>query len=244
MPNPKNEAEIKVISEKIKKSKIMILTHYRGLNVGQVTAIRKKVRESGGEYKVLKKTLTRIALQQCNLSEKLEIPPGPTALVFGYEDVVAASKAIFEFSNEFDKLVIKHGLLGVDKKLSEQDIRALAKLPNREVLLAQVVGQIKAPISGLVYTLKGVLNKLVYALEAIKNKKPATVEKVVKDAAPDKVEEKKAEVKTTESKPEVKTEEIKSEVKTEESKPEVKPEESKPEVKAEDNKEEPNKEVK
>jgi large subunit ribosomal protein L10 len=171
MQKIKKESQVKDISDKIKKSKILILTDYRGLTVAQMTGIRRRIRSAGGEYKVLKNTLTRRALSECGLLESVNVPDGPLAVAFGYQDAVLAAKAVFESGKEFEKLIIKHGLLEQSSKLSQNEIKELAKLPPREVLLAQLFGQMKAPMSGLVYTLKGTINKLVYALEEVKKLK-------------------------------------------------------------------------
>lgn len=166
---PEKIEAVKEIKDKFSRSKSAILTDYRGLNVADITELRKKLREQGVEFKVVKNTLTRIALKDFdyNLDEFLE---GPTAVAFGFEDPVAPAKIIADFAKTHKELEIKAGM--VEGKAGGKDmVESLAKLPPREELLAKAVGSIQSPLYGIVSVLQGPLRNLVYTLQAIQDKK-------------------------------------------------------------------------
>lgn len=161
---------IQGILEKINQSKSIVITDYRGLNVSQVTELRRKLREAGVEYKVLKNTMVRFAAKEAGIEGLDDILTGPTAVAFGLTDAVAPAKILSDFAKANDKLQIKAGVL--DKKvLTADNVKALADIPSREVLLSMVLRGMQAPISGLVNVLQGNVRNLVYVLAAIQEKK-------------------------------------------------------------------------
>lgn len=160
---------VKELKDKLNGSKATILTDYRGLDVAEITELRRQLREAGVEYKVVKNTLTRIAAKDAGYDFLEDYLVGPTAIAFS-EDPVAPAKVLSNFAKEHKDLELKAGML--DGKLLDKDaIKQLADLPSREVLLARVLAGMQAPISGLVNVLNGPLRGLVYALQAIKDKK-------------------------------------------------------------------------
>src|SRR5690606_40275853 len=114
--------------------------------------------------------LARLAAQDSDAQALDPYLSGPSALAFAKEDPVATAKALSDFARESRVLEVRGGVLG-GKPLGPDDVKALADLPPREVLLAQVVGGIQAPIAGFVFVLQGTLRKLVYALDAVRQKK-------------------------------------------------------------------------
>ena len=161
---------VEEIKEKLGNSKVIILTDYKGLNVAQITKLRKKLRKIDAEYVVFKNTLTGIAAKEKSISGIEGLLTGPTAILFGYKDPVMPAKILSEFIKENEKPSIKGGFFDgnmVDTKM----IIALAKLPSREVLLAKVAGGFQAPIYNFVSDLQGIIRKFVYAVNAIKDKK-------------------------------------------------------------------------
>lgn len=169
---PVKESKIKAVEElkdKFSRSKAVILTDYRGLNVAAITELRRKLREQGIEYKVAKNTLMHIALEDFDysLDDFLE---GPTAVAFSYEDPVAPAKLLTEFAKTHKELEIKAGVVE-GKVASKEMIDELAKLPPKEQLLANAVGAIQSPLYGIVGVLQGTLCNLVYTLQAIEEKK-------------------------------------------------------------------------
>jgi len=179
MPSQKNLDQVNAIKTNLEKSQSFIIADYSGLNSADQTALRAKTKAAGGEFTVTKNRLISIVLKQrlTNLPETLKKAlQGPNAVVFGYTDSVAATKAVVEFAKDHDNLKIKIGLLvgqegNQDQILSADQIKSLAALPGKPELLAQLVGQLNAPLYGLVNVLSGNTRKLVYVLAAIKDKK-------------------------------------------------------------------------
>jgi large subunit ribosomal protein L10 len=151
-------------------SKSVILADYRGLNVMEVTELRKKLREAGVEYRVVKNTLTSRAAKAANIDGLDQFLSGPTALAFGIDDVVAPAKILADFAKDHKKLELKGGVL--EGKVIDLDaVKQLANLPSREVLLGQLAGMLQAPMRGLVTVLSGPLRNLTYAVEAVRKQK-------------------------------------------------------------------------
>lgn len=170
MPTQQKAETIQIIREKLENAKAVVLTDYRGLNVAQLTDLRKKLRDAGIEYKVLKNTLTGIAAKEVGIEALDTYLEGPTGIAFTYDDPVAAAKILADYAKDNDKLEIKAGIL--DKKvIGAEGVVALAKLPPREVLIAQVLAGMQAPISGLVNVLQGSIRNFVYVVDAIRQQK-------------------------------------------------------------------------
>ncbi|MTI48347.1 50S ribosomal protein L10 [Sporosalibacterium faouarense] len=160
---------VQEIKDKIDKADSIVLVDYRGLNVEEVTELREKYREANVDYKVYKNTMMRFAFKEAGLEEFNKFLTGPNAVAFGYEDAVAPAKITSEFAKDHKALEIKGGI--VDGKLMDlEGVKALADLPSREVLIAQVLGGLNAPISGFANVLQGTMRNLVYALNAVREK--------------------------------------------------------------------------
>ena len=173
MPTQAKRESIDMLAEALKRSDAVFITEYRGLTVKKISAVRKLIRQAGGEMKVCKNTLMRIALKECNMVQASEIDFGPNGYVLSYGDAAAVAKAIRDFSKEKgnEALVIKGAILGGQQLLSKEQVFALADLPSKETLIAQVVGTIAAPLRGLVTVLSGPQRNFVTALERIKEQK-------------------------------------------------------------------------
>lgn len=148
------------------------VTEYRGLDVAQISDLRRKLREAGAEYRVIKNTLLRKAASEVALKNAPNLMVGPTALVLFEKDPVPAAKVVRDYAKTNDKLVLKGGYL-VNQILDESKIVAIADLPSREILLAQVLGTINAPITGFVNVNASILRGLLNALVQIKEQKEA-----------------------------------------------------------------------
>lgn len=172
MPTEAKRQVIDELAQKAKSSQAIFIVEYRGLTVAKSTAVRKSVRASEGEMRVAKNTLMRIALREAGAPAADAIDTGPNAYVFAYNDAAATAKALRDFSKERgnEALVIKGGILG-DKLLSKEQVLALADLPPREVMLAQLLGTLVGPIRGFVTVLSGPSRGLVTALSQIKEQK-------------------------------------------------------------------------
>jgi large subunit ribosomal protein L10 len=160
---------VEEIKDRFGRSKAAVLADYRGLNVAQITELRRKLREEDVEFKVLKNTLIRIAIKDFdyNLDEYLE---GPTAVAFSYEDPIAPAKVLANFARTHKQLEIKAGVIE-GKAVAKDVVAELAKMPPREELLANAVGSIQSPLYGIVNVLQGPIRNLVYTLQALQEKK-------------------------------------------------------------------------
>ena len=166
------EQVVNEIKEKFQRAEAVVLVDYRGLNVAEVTELRKRFREAGADYKVYKNTLMTRALTELGIEGLIPYLTGPNAVALGYDDPVVPAKIISEFAKDHDKLEIKVGMIS-RKVIGVEGIKALANLPSKEVLVAQALGGLNAPITGFVNVLQGNIRKLVYALNAIAEKKTA-----------------------------------------------------------------------
>lgn len=172
MPNKEKETLVQDLTEKIKKNSGLVLTEYQGLTVAEISELRAKLRPVKCEYKVIKNTLSKLALKNAGIESFAAHFTGPTAVAIENGDPVSTAKVLLDFSKEHSKLKLKAGLLG-DKLLSSEDLKALANLPSREVLLAKLLGTMQAPITGLVSVLSETTRNFVYVLEAIRKKQEA-----------------------------------------------------------------------
>ena len=166
----RKKKQVDEISDKFSRAVAAVLADYRGLTVAEATQLRKELREAGDEYRVLKNTLTRFAVDKAGYSGLKQDLVGPTAIAFSYEDPVAPAKILSKFAREYKKLVIKSGVVE-GKIIDSAGIAALAELPGREVLLAQALAGIRAPISGFVNVLQANLRNFAYVINAIREQK-------------------------------------------------------------------------
>lgn len=164
------EKMLKEIAEELKRSELVIVTDYRGLNVQAINTLRSKLRDAQCRYRVTKNTLNRLACREAGVEQLEDFFEGPTAIAYSSDDPVAAAKVFSEFAKEYDALVIKGGMLS-GRLLDPAEIKALGEIPPREELLAKVVGGVQAPLYGLVGVLQGNLRKLVYTLDAVRLQK-------------------------------------------------------------------------
>ena len=174
-PNPDKAAVVAEVREKLEASDGALLTEYRGMDVPALAALRKELRAAGGEYKIYKNTLVRIAAREQDLDLD-DLLTGPTAVAFvnakedgSAGDAAAVAKALKEFAKSNENLVLKGGVLD-GAVLSADDIKALAELPSRDVLLAQIAGLLQAPLADFVGLLDAVPRDFSYALQALIDK--------------------------------------------------------------------------
>ncbi len=170
MPTQKKKELVAEFIEMIGRSSAIYIAEYRGLTVAEITELRRKIREAGGQLKVAKNRLMKIALSESNLPIPEDLMTGPNSFTFVYDDPVAVAKVMVDFSKEHDAFKIKGGIME-GNVIDTAAVKSIASLPPKEVLLAQVVGAIAAPLRGLVTVLSGPMRGLVTALSQIKEKK-------------------------------------------------------------------------
>jgi large subunit ribosomal protein L10 len=168
-PRPEKVAVVDEVRKRFSDSDAVLLTEYRGINVGDLAALRRALREAGGEYKVYKNTLVRFAARDLGLELDDQLT-GPTAIAFvptgSGGDPVAVAKALREFAKGNPNLVVKGGVLG-EKLLSAADAKALADVAPREELLARLAGLIAAPMVQFAGLLQAVPRDFAYGLQAL-----------------------------------------------------------------------------
>ncbi|HEY54774.1 MAG TPA: 50S ribosomal protein L10 [Dehalococcoidia bacterium] len=148
------------------RCKIGVLTDYRGLSAAEMTNLRRRFREAGVEYRVVKNTLARFAAQRAGKEELAGFFEGPVAIAFGYGDVTEPARVLAAYIEDSKvSMSIKGGFLP-ERLLTVEEINTLSKLPSREILLAMVVGGVQSPISALVGYLSAPLMGVIGALQS------------------------------------------------------------------------------
>ena len=164
MPNAKvlseKQAIVAGLTEKLQKAASGVLVDYKGITVAEDTALRSECRKNGIDYAVVKNTLVRFAIDNVGLKELDEVLNGTTSLAISDEDPIAPMRVINKFAKQFNgaKFAIKAGFMD-GKVLSMDEINALAELPSKEALQAQVLGTMLAPISSLAIVIKAIAEK-------------------------------------------------------------------------------------
>lgn len=171
MKKEKKEAIVKTLVEKIEKAKAVFFTDFRGINVHEMNELRNRLRKANAEYKVVKNTLVRRALDQIKLLPFDEIFDGPIAIATTSNgDPVTVAKTLTEFAKEHPKLRIKGGLLE-KKKLLSAEVSFLSELPPKEILISKLLITMQSPISNLLWVLKAPIRNFVNVLSQIQKQK-------------------------------------------------------------------------
>jgi len=160
------------LKERFDKSKVIIVTDYKGLNVTSINALRRKLREADVEYKVVKNSLLIRAAADTDVAQLNEYFKGPSAIAISYDDPVAPAKVLTEFAKDSKALEIKAGVMG-DQLLDMSAIKALSDLPSREVLLGQVLSAMNGVPTAFVRALNDNIARFLNVLNAIKDQKEA-----------------------------------------------------------------------
>ena len=166
MSREKKAQTIDRLQDTFSKCSIGILTDYRGLSTPEITVLRRKLRESSVEYKVVKNTLARFAGERAGKSDLVSFFEGPIAIAFGYGDITEPAKILTDYIRTSKaSLNIKGGFLG-DRLLTSEDVVTLSTLPLREILLAKVLGGMQGPIVTLVSCLAAPIRGVIGVLQA------------------------------------------------------------------------------
>ncbi len=170
-PRPDKAAKVDEIAEKLESAGTVVVTEYRGLDVPAQAQLRQAVRDAGGEFKIYKNSLTKIAAERTG-NDFGDHLVGPTALAFAYpnetgqSDPVTLSKALAEFAKTNDKLVIKGGLMD-GAVIGAADVEALSKVPPREEMLAKFAGLLQAPMAKFAGLLQAMPQNMAGLLKAL-----------------------------------------------------------------------------
>jgi large subunit ribosomal protein L10 len=165
-PRPDKVAVVEEVTAKLNAASAVFVSEYRGLTVSQFADLRKPLRETGAEHKVYKNTLVKLAATAAGMEGLHEHLVGPTALTFVSGDVAAAAKALTEQAKATPALVLKGGMMG-DTVMSAEELKILADLPPREVLLANFAGALQAPLVKTAGLLQAMPRNFAYGLSAL-----------------------------------------------------------------------------
>jgi len=219
MNRDQKAAAIAEIATEIQEASAVFAVDYRGISVPQAAELRAKLRDADTRFRVVKNTLTERAADQAGAEALKALLEGPTALAFVRGDAAAAAKAIADYARATDLLPFKGGLMDGDA-LDPDQIRAISRLPSRDVLYGQLVGIVASPISGLARTLQALISGLAVQLGQIQE------QGLVGEGAP-------APEAAAAAEPEAAAEEPAAEAETEEPAAEAAAEEPAPEAEAE-----------
>jgi len=157
------------LKDKLDKSRSLFLTDFTGLKAGEINQLRRDFKENQIELKVAKNTLFKLAAKQAGMDKILDYLDGPTGIVFGYGEPIAPAKLLYDSIKKTEKPKIKAFL--VDNQMySSNEIKKLASIPPREVLLAGIAGNLNAPMASLIWTLEGIIREFVATLDGMANK--------------------------------------------------------------------------
>ena len=170
MDRAKKQAFVEELAGKLAGAECVYLTDFTGLDVERITELRSKLRASAVDYVVVKNTLARRAIAGTAAAQLEELLEGPTAFALSRKDAVGAAKVLTDFSKDSGSPRIKGGVIA-GRIVSLGEIKRLAALPPREVLLAKLLGSMKSPVSGFTFVLAGVLSKFVRTVEAVRARK-------------------------------------------------------------------------
>ncbi|MBX6350163.1 MAG: 50S ribosomal protein L10 [Clostridia bacterium] len=162
----RKEREVEELAGRLGRARAAVLADFRGLTVAEDTELRKRLRQAGVEYRVVKNTLLRLAAAKAGLSDLEAYLAGPTSLALSAEDPVAPARVLAQFAREHPQLTLKAGVLE-GRPIGAELVREVAELPPREVLFARVAAGLAAPLARLATVLRAPMQGLATALDAL-----------------------------------------------------------------------------
>ena len=167
MPTQTKIDQVSVLQEKLEKCSIAVTTTYTNISVNEMTELRRQTRAAGFEFLVIKNSLMSLAADAAQLPQIKEVMEGPTAIAFGYDEPVDVAKTLHEYIRTTrSALKIQGAVMGSGPALNTSDVQRLSTLPSKPQLVAQLLGQMQAPIYGLLRVLNGPVSKFGYLLQA------------------------------------------------------------------------------
>ncbi len=167
MNRAKKDEVVEQLIARLEQSPNLYLTDFTGLAVKPMTDLRRRLREAGVGYTVVKNSLVLRAFESASVKGLDDVVSGPTAVVFAGEEPVTAAKLLAQFKKDHEQLTLKAGLVE-GRRLEAEEIIRLATLPSRQELLGQLAGAMQAPLQGFVGALSGLLQQFVGAVEALR----------------------------------------------------------------------------
>jgi len=166
VPREKKVKAVEDLNELVSKCSIGILTDYRGISASELAALRRRLRESGIDYKVVKNTLARFAAGKAGRDELQSLFKGPVGVAFGYGEITGPARVVDDYIRTTKtSLSIKGGFVA-NRVLSPEEVTRLSKLPSKEILVGQVLGGLQMPIVALLNSLNAPMRALIGVLQA------------------------------------------------------------------------------
>lgn len=170
MDRTQKELLVEELKDKFSRAKAVVFTDYKGLDVSELTSLRIFLRQADIEYKVVKNTIAKIASQQTPVETAKDFFAGPVGVAIGYDDPTIAPKKILDFVKDNEKLQVVKGIIEGDL-CDAKELKSIAQLPSREVLLSKLLSAMSAPMYNLAGVLNATVAKFGYVLNAVKDKK-------------------------------------------------------------------------
>ena len=175
MPTAEKAQTIEDLTRKLQDSKGAVLLDYRGLNVADITSLRRELRAEEVEFQVAKNTLLRIAAQRAQMTVDPELLTGPTAIAFGWRDEIGPARMLTDFARRNRVVEVKGGIVG-GRSLDRDQIERVAQLPGREVLLARLLGVLQAPMSKTLGVLQAPAREVAGLAQALRDQREGAPE--------------------------------------------------------------------
>jgi len=172
MPTAEKKQTVENLTKEVKESAGLVLTAFKGLKTTEINEFRLKLKSQKGTYRIVKNSLTRIALKNAGLEALADSLKGPSAIVIEKGDPIATLKIIFDFAKSHENIKVSAGIFD-GKVLTSHDLKAISSLPSKEVLIAHLLGTLQAPMVNLVSVLQAPVRDLVGVLDQIAKKAPA-----------------------------------------------------------------------
>ncbi|MBN1176117.1 MAG: 50S ribosomal protein L10 [Dehalococcoidales bacterium] len=166
MATEKKEKIVESLQDMFSRCNVGILTDYRGLTTGEMNALRRRLREAGIEYRVVKNSLAQFAAKNAGIEELADSFTGPVAVAFGYGEIPEPARVLTEYIRTAKSILSIKGGVFEDRVLDPREVESLAKLPSREILISQVLAGMQSPIYGLVNVLAGPIRGIMGVLQA------------------------------------------------------------------------------
>ena len=166
MPTEKKTKLVESLQETFSRSRAGVLTDYRGLATADLNELRRKLREAGIQYRVVKNSLARIAVKQAGKEDLAAAFTGPMAVAFDFSDSPVVAKILSDHLRATKSIMAIRGGFLADRVLSPKEVETLAKLPSKQVLISQVIAGIQSPLYGLVNVLAGPIRGIMGVLQA------------------------------------------------------------------------------
>lgn len=170
MATKEKENQVEFLKNKFSQANSVIVADHTGINVNELTALRRDLKKSNAEFRVAKNTLLKLAAKESGLEELSEVLNGPTSMVFGFDDPSVPARIIHEFSKKSEKPKVKAFILE-NSILSIADYKKIAQLPPKEQVLAILIGAVEGPITNFIMTIDGVTRNFIGLVDELAEKR-------------------------------------------------------------------------